>query len=418
MNSTFSSLRIPSFRAYLIGTFISFTGTWMMSIGLPWLTLSLTGSAVKVALTSTLQTLPILFFTLFYGAILDRVNKKTVMRFNQVLLSLIIGTLAFLTLTDRITYPLILVIAGTMGLVNAMDMPARQSIIAEIVPPELLTNAIALNAGGFNLSRIFGPSLAGAILAWTSPGVCFVITSVAYLIFFVIMHFVRLDHTGKKAAHKPILQSIREGFYYIWSTPILRTVLALLSLFGTLALNFNVTMPIFARQEMGYSETQFGLMMSGIGLGAFLATMLIARDPRPIARIRNLLLSPFITAVALFLLSIARSFPVILALTVLCGFGMILFAPNANATVQSNSRSDMHGRVMSFYTLLFIGSTPVGNMMVGYLGDNYGARAMFYVPAVLLVIVFALVYRLERKALFTDRNLPGQPVPNELVTDL
>ncbi|HMN13082.1 MAG TPA: MFS transporter [Bellilinea sp.] len=417
MSTTFSSLRIPSFRAFIIGSFISFSGTWMMSIAMPWLTLSLTGSAVKGALTSMLQTLPVLLFTLFYGAILDRVNKKSAMRINQVLLTAITGTLAWLTLTDRITYPLILVLAFLLGIVNAMDMPARQAIMAEIVPPDQLTNAIALNSGGFNLSRIFGPSIAGAILAWTSPGVCFSIAAAAYLLFFFLLNFVQLEQIIIRSANKPILESIREGYDYIRRTPILRTLLSLLSLFGILALNFNVTMPIFARQEMGYNETQFGLMMSGIGLGAFLATLMIARNSNPLARIRNLLLAPFITAVALLLLSQARSFPLILALTVLCGFGMIMFAPNANATVQSNSRPEMHGRVMSFYTFLFIGSTPIGNMLVGYLGDNFGARAMFYVPGLLLILMFGLVYRMERVALYTDRTLAPKPTANS-VTEL
>ena len=385
---TFRSLRARNFRLYFFGQVVSVTGTWMQGVAQAWLVLQLTGSGAVLGLTTGLQFLPILLGGPLAGVLADRVDKRRLLVMTQSAAGVLALVLGLLTALQVVTLWMVLVLAFLFGCVVAVDNPARQSFVLEMVGERDLPNAVTLNSVVINAARAVGPAVAGLLIAGVGIATCFLINGVSYGA--VVIALVRMRpselHLGRRATRGP--RQLQEGLRYVWRTPALKVPLLLMAAVGTLAYEFNVTLPLLARYTFGGGPLAFGLLSAVMGAGAVVGGLAGARSSSasPTALVRScaafggfiLLTSmapnPLLSAVALFFV----------------GAASIRFIATANATLQVNAASHMRGRVMALWAVAFMGSTPVGGPLVGWIGGVFGARWALAVGGVTAVIAAGL----------------------------
>lgn len=244
----FGALRHSNFRVYWFGMCLSLIGTWMQNIAQPWLALTLTSSPFKVSLVGTVQFVPILFFSLFSGVLLDSVDKRKLLIVTQFSSALITGTLAILTFTNTIEYWHILVLACLLGIVNSVDIPTRQTIVMELVGKKDLMNAVALNSMAFNLARILGPSIAGLVLGYTNAGFCFLFNAVSFFAVVISLIKIKIPSTKNTEFRRvDIFKNIKDGIHYAHHNKIVFMTLIFVAIVGTFAPNFNITVPVLVK---------------------------------------------------------------------------------------------------------------------------------------------------------------------------
>ena len=393
MSNTFSAFRHKSFLYYFIGMCISTTGTWMQNIAQPWLAYKLTDSALLLGLVSAMQFLPVLLFSLFAGVLVDRFPKKKLIIITQTASLIVTGALAILVYSGNIQYWHLLITSALLGIVNTLDMPVRQSFLIELVGKDDLMNGIALNSAMFNLSRTIGPAIAGLVMKYFGIATCFLINSVSFAAVLVSLFFIKPINVQKPVVRDVnIFQDILDGLKYIYHKKILFVTILIMAVVGTFAMNFNVLVPVFAVQVLHQSETGYGLLMSCMGIGSFFGAMLIAATSKSGPKKFIMYFVPLIAAIALTL----TGFTSVYALTGIAlgvtGFFFIMFASNANSTMQMNTESKYLGRVMSVYTLVFAGSTPLGNLYAGAITQKFGARIGVIACGVIILVLMIPIY--------------------------
>lgn len=377
----FPALTHRNFRLFWFGQCISLIGTWMQNIGQAWLVLKITDSSFKLGLVNALQFTPVMLLSLFAGVIVDRFPKRRILLFTQTTLMILALILATLTLTGRVKYWHILVMAIILGFVNNIDMPARQSFIVELVGKEHLMNGIALNSSIFNAARLIGPAVAGMVMGIFGTAVCFYLNALSFLA--VIAGLLMINTPMESATvknpsynDKPVLENIKEGLIYIKNTPQVFITVILIALISTFSLNFNVLVPVLARKAFGLSEEGFGLMMSSLGSGALVGSiMLAATAHRPTFKI--LIGAALGLSLAETVLVLTHSQIPAMMLLALSGWMMVTFTASANSTIQVNTPNNLRGRVMSVYSMVFAGVTPVGSLFAGWLAGRFGPRIAF-----------------------------------------
>jgi MFS family permease len=411
VGNPFAALGHRSFRYYWVGMTISTIGTWMQNTAQPWLAYKLTDSPFLLGLVSALQFTPVLLFSLFAGVLIDRFKKKNLLYITQAASMLITLFLAILDSTGRIQYWHLIVTSTLIGFVNTVDMPARQSFIIELVGKEDLTNGIALNSASFNLARIVGPALAGLIMAQWGTASCFFINAFSFGAVIVGLVFVKPLHIRKESMNNQgIFANIGAGLKFIFSREVLFMPLVFLAVGATFAMNFNVLIPVFSDKVLHLSETGFGLLMSMAGVGALTGALTMATLSKGGIKKAFLFVFPMIAGaliIGIGLTSHAVLTGVAFAVT---SFFYMIFMASVNSTMQLNATNEYRGRVMSVYTLVVAGSTPLGNLFAGAIAERFSVRAAFIAcGAVILVLLLPLyVYR--------KRKLP-HPEPNEIQTD-
>lgn len=377
-NNPFTALKHKNFRYYWIGMCVSLIGTWMQNIAQPWLAYTLTNSPFLLSLIGIVQFTPMLIFSLFAGVIIDKFSKKKILLFTQTASLVITLVLAILVWTGKIQYWHILIMATMLGIVNTIDMPSRQSIIIELVGKEDLMNAIALNSMVFNLARIVGPAIAGIVMGYAGIAVCFFANSISFAAVVVGLFFIKINVVKREVNKETrILAEIKDGLKYIYRKKALLHTILILAIVGTFVPNFNVLVPVFAKEILNQGEAGFGLLMSFMGFGSFLGAMCVAALSKSGPKKFIIYFVPLIVAMLL----IATGYTNIYLLTgiflALTGFFFICFTSSANSALQLNSKNEYRGRVMSVYTLVFAGSTPFGNLYAGLFAEHFNARVGF-----------------------------------------
>ncbi|WP_459478570.1 MFS transporter [Clostridium saccharoperbutylacetonicum] len=377
-NNPFTALKHKNFRYYWIGMCVSLIGTWMQNIAQPWLAYTLTNSPFLLSLIGIVQFTPMLIFSLFAGVIIDKFSKKKILLFTQTASLVITLVLAILVWTGKIQYWHILIMATMLGIVNTIDMPSRQSIIIELVGKEDLMNAIALNSMVFNLARIVGPAIAGIVMGYAGIAVCFFANSISFAAVVVGLFFIKINVVKREENKETrILAEIKDGLKYIYRKKVLLHTILILAIVGTFVPNFNVLVPVFAKEILNQGEAGFGILMSFMGFGSFLGAMCVAALSKSGPKKFIIYFVPLIVAMLL----IATGYTNIYLLTgiflALTGFFFICFTSSANSTLQLNSKNEYRGRVMSVYTLVFAGSTPFGNLYAGLFAEHFNARVGF-----------------------------------------
>jgi MFS family permease len=379
--STFGSLRVRNFRLYWVGQMISQVGTWLSLTAVSWLVLTdLHGGGTDVGLLAAAQFLPTLIFGAWAGVLADRRDVLRLLLVTQSTLFVLATLMAVLKFTDRLELWSVFALVGLQGLATAFDNPARQALLGEVVGPELVPNAIALNSAGFNSARIIGPALAGLLIEGAGTRACFSLNAVSYLA--AIGGLMAMDRAEMHA--RPALArangQIRAGFRYALDTPALRTALLTMAVVGTVSMNFIVLIPLLARTTFASGAGTFGLFTASMGAGSLVGSLRAAGNHRPSLAQQGR--ASLALGVAMLATAASPIVPVATIALAVCGVCVMTFLATTNSVLQLQSRPDMRGRVMSLYLILFIGTSPFGGPLVGWIAQNFGVRASFIYGAI------------------------------------
>lgn len=403
---TFAALAIPNYRRYVSGQAVSLIGTWMQMAAQAWLVLTLTRSATTLGLIVALQTLPVLLLGPYGGVIADRVDKRKLMVALQGMMGLQALTLGLLTITGAVQLWEIGALAVLLGLNNAFENPARQSFMLEMVGAENLRNAVSLNSVLVNVARSIGPAVAGVLIATVGEGVCFLANAASFAA--VIVSLLTLDRTALHPT-PPTPRApgqLREGLRYVRKTPELGVPLLMMALVGCLAYEFQVSLPVMARQGLHVGAAGYGFMTASMGVGAVVGGLLVAAKGR--IGLRPLVLAAGAFGVLLTFAALAQSLPMEMAALALAGGASIAFMSTGNSTLQLAAAPNMRGRVMSLWFVAFQGSTPIGGPIIGWVMAAAGARAGLGVGAITCLLVALLGLMAARRGAQHDQ-INAQP---------
>jgi len=404
VHRTFSSLRIRNFRIYFIAQLISVSGTWMQSVAQAWLVLHLTGSGVDLGIVVGLQFLPMLAFGPVGGLVADRVDKRRLLFVTQsagALLALVLGALV---VSHEVVLWQVYLMATLLGVVNLFDNPARQTFMIEMVGRDDLPNAVSLNSVIMNGSRVVGPAIGGVIITLFGLGVCFFVNAASYvavLIGLAMMHVRDLHPTKRVVGARG---QIREGFRYVWRTPVLRNTLLAVALIGIFAYNFTVTLALLAKQTFHGGAGSYSLLTSCMGAGAVIGGLLVAHRARPTPRLLQVLALAF--GALLGAVALAPSLLVAALLIVAMGAASVGFVATANATLQLNSEPGMRGRVMALYAMAFLGTTPIGAPLVGLIAQRTSPRGALLAGSLATVVAAGLLMWRHQVGLRAGDDVP------------
>jgi MFS family permease len=367
------SLRHRNFQLFFSGQLISLIGTWMQNIAQAWLVYRLTGSSLLLGIVGFAGQIPIFLFAPIGGLAADRWNRHHVVIGTQVASMILAFILAALTLFHVVQVWEIVVLAALLGVVNAFDVPARQSFLIEMVVREDLMNAIALNSSMFNGARVIGPAIAGILVARIGEGWCFFANAVSYIAVIIGLLMMKLGPLRTASKDSSPFEHIAEGFRFVRRTkPILALVL-LIGLVSLVAVPYSVLMPIFADRVLHSGAHGLGILMGVTGIGALLGalTLAIRRGVQGLGRVVGLSAGGF--GVSLILFAYSRSFWLSVALLIPVGYGVMLQMSSSNTLIQAMVPDELRGRAMAMYTMMFMGMAPVGSLFAGALADRIGA---------------------------------------------
>jgi MFS family permease len=393
----FAALAIPNYRRYVWGQAISLIGTWMQMTAQSWLVYTLTHSSTDLGLVVAAQTLPVLLLGPYGGVIADRVDKRRLMIVLQTMMGVQALVLGLLTITGSVRLWEIAGLAMLLGLNNAFENPARQSFMLEMVGAEHLRNAVSLNSVLVNVARSIGPAVAGIMIATVGNGVCFLANAVSFAA--VVSSLVTMDagalHPSPPTHRGP--GQLREGLRYVAGTPELAIPLVMMGLAGMLAYEFQVSLPVMAKDALHAGPAGFGFMTAAMGIGAVGGGLVVAA--RGHIGLPTLTLAAGAFAGTLLLATFAPSLPIELAALVLTGWASVSFMSTGNSTLQLTADPSMRGRVMSLWFVAFQGSTPIGGPIIGWVMGQAGARAGLGVGALTCLFVALLgVITLRRRS--------------------
>lgn len=390
----FVALQHRNFRLFWFGQLISLIGTWMQTIGQAWLVLELTHSAWLLGLVGALQFLPVMLLALFGGVIADKWPKRRVLLFTQSSAMTLALILAILVFTGKVQIWHIFLLASLLGLTNSVDMPTRQAFVVEMVGRESLPNAIALNSSLFNMARIIGPGIGGLIIAWLGVAPLFLLNAISFIAVLIGLALIDMQTlyghpkrgaTLHDAPKQSTLQSLREGLHYVFHTPSVFLIIAVIGTISLFGINFNVVLPLFATVVLHAGPTGFGFISSAFGLGSLFSALWLAwGNKKP--SIIQLLIEGTLFCIIEAMFALSNIYGLSLVLIAAVGFTQIGFSAIANTTLQTVAPDHLRGRVMSVYMVVFAGSIPLGNLFTGGLALFFGAPIALLAGACLSLV--------------------------------
>ena len=408
------AMRHRNFRLFFGGQAISLIGSWMQSVAQAWLVLTLTNDPLMLGVVAAAQWTPVLVLGLFGGLIADALPKRQTLVVLEAVMATLAIVLGALTLAGVVQVWMILVLAVLLGCVNAVEMPVRQAFAVEMVGREDVVNAIALNSATFNAARVVGPAVAGLLIAAFDLSIAFFVNGVSFLAVIVGLLLMRPGELRtpppipRPHSVREVIASVGEGVGYSRRTPAVLLPVVVVGLAATIGMNFQVTIPPLARDVMGGDAASFGFLMTASGLGSVAAALFLATRRRP---------SPWAIAggatmlgAGLLLVAAVPAYVVALPALAVAGFGAIWMAAHGNTLIQATVPDELRGRVISVYTTVFAGSTPIGALFAGFLASRWGAVAALAVTGSLTVVVGlgALAWLRRHRAIGTS---PVEHVP-------
>lgn len=382
------ALNHPEFRRFFAAQMLSQVGSWMQTVAQSWLVLQLTNSAFKLGLLGTLQFSPVLLFSVFAGAAADRLPKRRILIATQATLAVQALLLGVLAGTGRVEYWHVGALGLVLGFANVIDMPARQSFIAELVGREDLVNAVALNSAAFNAARIVGPAIAGVLIGRFGVMPAFVLNSLGFLV--VIVALVRLRSEGRPVARGgSVLAEVGEGMRYALRTPRMRLMLGLLLVVSLAVFNFTVYVPLLARNVLHLGAEGFGFLMASLGVGAVSGALALGSQRRSQPPVPVMFGAAAIACGGLTAMTAVRHVWVAVPMLFVIGFFGILLVAGCNTAMQLAAPDAMRGRVMSFYALIWGGVFPIGAFLVGWISEGWGVPRAFLVMGGFGVVALA-----------------------------
>jgi len=400
-----ASLSHRNYRLFFFGQLVSQAGTWMQTVSQSFLVLGLTHSGTQLGLTTAARFLPVLLFGQVGGLFADRADKRRVLYVTQASAGLLAAAFAMLTGTHEMRLWTVYVLAVALGFVNVFDNPARQSFISELVPPDDLPNAVTLNSVSMNIARVFGAALGGVVAAVLGLALCFGLNAVSFAA--VLASLAAMRAAGLFPARRVTREpgQIMQGLRYVRGTPELLIPLVMIAVIGALAWEFPVSLPLMASKVFGGGAAAYGVMASVMGVGAVAGGLVAAGRGRP--RASALCLSAIGWGIAILLAAVAPTMPLELAALVFVGYGSITFNSMAKTVLQLAAKPTMRGRVMALWGLAWLGSTPIGGSIVGWIGQDAGARWSLVVgglPTLLCgLLALPALTRIDRHRAAADR---------------
>ncbi|GBO56199.1 MFS general substrate transporter [Pseudanabaena sp. lw0831] len=413
--SLFPALRSRNYRLFFAGQGVSLIGTWMTQIATVWLVYHLTQSAFMLGIVGFTSQIPSFVLAPFGGAFVDRFPRHRILIGTQILAMVQSLALAALALSGAIQIWHVLALSLLQGIINAVDAPARQVFVFELVEQrEDLANAIAINSTMFNGARLIGPALGGLMIAKVGEGYCFLIDGLSYIAVIMALLAMRLVPKDIPVMAGSHLQKIKEGFVYAFSSPPIRSILLLSGLVSLMGMQYAVLVPVFADKILKGDVQTLGFLMAASGVGAIFGGVYLATRRSVIGLGKFIVVSPSILGTGLIIFALSRYLPLSLFAMLLIGIGTILQISAGNIILQTIVDDDKRGRVMSLYTMSFLGMTPFGNLLGGTLGDRIGVTDTLIIAGIVCIlgsIYFSrqlptlkkIVYKIyERKGIITS----------------
>jgi MFS family permease len=411
------AFRHRNFRLFYAGQAVSLVGTWMQQVAQGWLVLELTGDALALGVVAAAQFLPVLVFGLFGGVAADALPKRAGLLATQVASMVLALILGLLVLSGHVEVWQVIVLALLLGVVNSFDMPIRQAFAIEMVGRADVASAVGFNSALFNGARIVGPAAAGILIGAVGLAPCFLLNALSYLA--VIAGLLAMRTSELHAVHRPdrphsarqVVDQLVEGLRYVRGTPVILLTVGLVGVVSTLALNIQVTLPLAARDLIGGGAEAFGFLAAASGVGSLIAALSLAFGQRPTLRL--MLTGAATVGASIALLGLSHSLPISLLLMVGAGWGLIAMAATTNTMIQLTVPDELRGRVMSVYTTIFAGSSPVGGLFAGVLAATFGVAVALIVGGVLAVIavLVATWLALRSGAVTLSATMVGDPGP-------
>jgi len=392
--STFESLRYRNFRLFWCGQLISLIGSWIQNVAQGWLVLELTNSPFLLGLVNSIGSLPLLFLSMFAGVIADRVRKRNLIFMTQTALTILAFALGILTSTGLVKIWHVLIIVFLVGVVNAFDMPARQSFVIELVGRESLMNAIALNSSIFNAARTIGPAIAGIMVSSLGVAGCFYINAISFIPVIIGLSLINGEFRVKREdSSTSLIEDLKLGLKYLRSNQNVFVIILMVAINSIFGMPYTVFMPVFARDIFKVGARGLGFLMASVGIGALIGALVVASIGWYRKKGRILFVGIFSFSVFLIIFSLSKSYVLGLLMLILTGFFMIMFTATANTLVQTYVRDDMRGRVMSIYTTFFAGMAPFGSLQAGAISSRWGVSTAVFLGGVinLFMATFILV---------------------------
>jgi MFS family permease len=374
LSHAWRALRHRNFRLFFGGQSISLIGTWMTRIATSWLVYRLTGSALLLGTISFAGQIPTFLFAPFAGVWVDRLDRRQVLIWTQTLSMVQSLTLAALTLSGHVAIHWLLALSVMQGIINAFDMPGRQSFMVQMVEDRAdLSNAIAINSSMVNMARLVGPSLAGMLIAVTSEGWCFLIDGISYLAVIASLLMMRIHFPAIKRRTTSAFTDLKVGWTYVSEFLPIRTILTLFALCSLMGMPFVVLMPIFAARVLHGGPHTLGFLMGGMGIGALISALWLAARRNVRGLVRMIPVAAAVFGLGLIGFGLSRAFWLSMVTVMLAGMGMMMGMAASNTVIQTIVSEDKRGRVMSYYTMAFMGMAPFGSLLAGTMANGVGA---------------------------------------------
>jgi MFS family permease len=383
-----------NFRLFFFGQIVSLTGTWMASVAQGWLVLQLTNSAFYVGLVAALGSLGVLLFTLYAGVVADRTDKRRTVTITQTLLMIQAFTLAALAWTGHVTVGAVMVLATVLGVVAAFDIPTRQAFLVEMVGKDDLMSAIALNTSVFNATRVMGPVVGGLIMGAAGggtrgPAICFLINGLSYVAVIVGLTRMRMPPRTHPPVTASAWASFREVLTYLRGDRRAATLVLLTALVSLFGFPFLTLMPVFARDVLRVDAAGYGLLMAAVGGGAVLGALAVALFGARVPKGRLQTAGGVAFGLALVVFAMSRAFAIAVALLALAGCFMIVNNALTNTMIQTGVPDALRGRVMGFYSFMFVGMAPLGAFQAGFVAEHWGAPLSIALGGLLTALAVA-----------------------------
>jgi MFS family permease len=370
----FRALSHRNYRLFFGGQGISLIGTWMQQIAMNWLVYRLTDSALLLGVVGFTSRIPTFLLASLAGVLADRWNRHRVLVITQTLSMIQAMILAILVLTGTIAVWHIILLSLSLGLINALDIPTRQSFVVDMIEKrEDLGNAIALNSSIVNGARLIGPSVAGMLIATLGEGMCFLLNGLSFIAVIFALLAMKITPKKREAQSSKVFQGLKEGFSYAFGFAPIRSVLLLLGLVSLMGMPFTVLMPIFAEKILHGGPQALGFLSGATGVGAIAGSIYLASRKSVLGLGRIIVISSNLFGIGLIGFSLSRLFWLSLLMMLLTGFGMMVEMASSNTVLQTMVEEDKRGRIMSFYTMAFMGMVPFGSLLAGTLANNIGA---------------------------------------------
>ncbi len=385
--STFDSLRFFNYRLWFAGALVANIGTWMQRVAQDWLVLTQLSddSGVAVGVTTALQFAPVLALSAYAGLLADRLDRRKLLIATQVGQGVLAAGLGALVLAGDAQLWQVYLFALLLGCVSAIDGPVRQTFVAELVPADKLANAVGLNSASFNAARLVGPGVAGLLIAWVGTGWVFVINAVTFGATILALVLMRRSELHAMPTASRSKGQIRAGMRYVRRRTDIVVIMVVVGVVSTFGLNFQLTSALMARSEFGKGAGEYGILGSVMAIGSLTGALLAARRERP--RVRLVIGSAFAFGVASGLMALMPTYASFAVACIPVGLAALTMMTAANATIQMTTEPAMRGRVMALYMIVFLGATPVGSPIVGWIGETFGARWSIGVGSISALLV-------------------------------